>query len=238
MAIEQFARSKGLFDSVVTLLTGVAAVLLIWRLAVPVGPEPPTIRVPEFEDVSASQLLVAVADSPTRGSGSAPVVLMEFSDFECPFCARFERETFGQIDREFIQSGRVEYVVKHFPLSEMHPHARGAAQTAWCAHTKGQFWEMRRALFARRSLAGASWRNIATELGLEPGGFDECLADPASASSIDADEQDGVRVGVSSTPTFFIGRRGEDGNVSLMWRLRGAAPYSVFEAALRTQSGT
>jgi predicted DsbA family dithiol-disulfide isomerase len=86
----------------------------------------------------------------------------------------------------------------------------------------------------RRSELGA----IAAELGLDATSLDECLTAPASASSIDADEQEGARLGVSSTPTFFMGQRGENGAVSLVWRLRGAAPYSVFEQALRRELGT
>jgi protein-disulfide isomerase len=155
-------------------------------------------------------------------------VLIEYSDFECPFCARHASETFDLIQREFVVSGRVQYVFRNYPIEELHASAMKAAQAAACAHDQGKFTELRSHLFERRRmLAQLDWTQTASTLGLNASQFDRCLTQ-AQDADIRAEKQEGARLGVSSTPTFLVGTLGENHQVAIEARLRGAAPYSVF----------
>lgn len=230
-------RARGFLDLLVTTAIGIAAVGLIWRTwAGPVGPEPP--RPPAFEDIASLGLNTSVSDAPAIGSSRAPVVIIEYSDFECPFCARYASEIFGEIEREFVDEGRIEYVFRNYPIDQIHPSAIRAAQAAGCAHQQGRFLEMRALLFKNyRALASMDWIQAASDTGLEERAFDACLRS-ADVAAIHAERSEAERLGVSSTPTFFIGTRSENGRVRLVARSRGAPPYPVFKGSLeQTISG-
>src|SRR6185436_20936742 len=85
---------------------------------------------------------LTLAGAATKGRASAPLVMLEFSDFECPFCGRYSRETYPQVQREYVDTGKVRYVFRHTPIERIHPQAMKAAEAAECAGTQGKFWEM------------------------------------------------------------------------------------------------
>ncbi|MEK7497584.1 MAG: thioredoxin domain-containing protein [Patescibacteria group bacterium] len=97
--------------------------------------------------VSKTKTNVNIGDSSSKGDSNAKVVLVEFSDFQCPFCARFYSETLGQIQKDYIDTGKVRLVYKHFPLISIHPNAQKAGEASECANEQGKFWEMHDALF-------------------------------------------------------------------------------------------
>ncbi len=156
------------------------------------------------------------AIGPSRGPADAKVTIVEFSDFECPFCGRGE-EAVTQVMEKY--AGKVRVVFRHFPLS-FHANAPKAAEASMCADDQGKFWEMHKVLFANRTaLTVEDLKKHAASIGLDQGKFDSCLDTGAKKSLVDADTKAGSEVGVSGTPAFFINGK----------LLSGAQPFSEFE---------
>lgn len=222
-------RLRTALDIFVTVAMGLAALVLLWRLLA--APRPSEGRVEAVEDVRAANLSSEVtADLSTRGARTAPIVLVEFADFECPYCGRHARETFEQIDREFIATGKVLYAFRHLPLPN-HRHAVAAARAAECAARQNKFWEMRKYLYANQaSLADAIWLKPIAELDLDSTQLAACIAS-TDDSRIKADREVAYRLGVRSTPTFLVGKlAGAKFDIAL--RVNGSQPYSVFQRSL------
>jgi protein-disulfide isomerase len=177
--------------------------------------------------------LVLPAGGATRGSAKSPLTIVEYTDFECPFCARYARESYPLLIREFVDAGRVRYVVRHLPLESIHPNARGAAQAAECARQQGKFWEMHDRLFANpQALSRADLERTADALGLTMPAFRQCVDSPGAAAAVSRDLDEALRAGITATPSFIIGTTQPDGSVKALRRLSGAQPYPVFKAAL------
>lgn len=165
---------------------------------------------------------VSVDDDDVKGDENAPVTIIEFSDFECPFCGRYIEQTYPQIVESYIETGQVKYVFRDFPLS-FHQNAQKAAEAAECAGEQGMYWEMHDELFANQeALDIDSLKGYAEDLGLDTEEFNECLESGEMYDEVQADMADGSRYGVQGTPAFFV-------NGQL---LSGAQPYSAFEAAI------
>ncbi|MEM5797447.1 MAG: DsbA family protein [Candidatus Aenigmatarchaeota archaeon] len=178
---------------------------------------------------------VSVDDDPGKGDKNANVIVIEFSDFQCPFCRRFYTQTLPQLEEEYIKTGKVYFVYRDFPLDSIHPGATPAAQAAECADEQGKFWEMHNKIFDEQNKQGQGTvqfsnddlKKWASELGLNIQKFNQCLDSGKYAQEVQKDFQDGVAVGVSGTPTFFIGNS-KDGYTSIV----GAQPYSVFKQVI------
>jgi protein-disulfide isomerase len=162
------------------------------------------------------------------GDPNAPVTIVEFSDYQCPFCTSYVLQTWPQLKAEFVDTGRVHYVFKDFPLTNIHPQAPKAHEAARCAGEQGAYWEMRDHLFGRQAEWGgisdhvAEFKTFAADLGLETSAFDACLDTGRWAGGVSADVAEGVRLGVRGTPTFYI-----DG-----YPLVGAQPLETFQYAI------
>jgi protein-disulfide isomerase len=155
---------------------------------------------------------VATAGRPARGPERAKVTVVEFVDFECPFCGRFARDTLPRIEREY--GSRVRWVSRHFPLAS-HPHARGAAVAAECAHEQGRYWQYHRLLFDNQdSLDARGLRAHAGHAGLDLKRFDACVKSDAARDRVEHDAGEGRAAGVKGTPTFFVNGRPVRGAVS------------------------
>jgi protein-disulfide isomerase len=158
---------------------------------------------------------VSTAGRPARGPEAAPITIIEFSDYECPFCKRAEPtvkkvlETYGD---------KVRLVYRHYPL-EFHATARPAAEASACAAAQGKFWEYHDKLFASSELSDATLKKIAGEVGLDQAKFDECFAKKQFKADIDKDVADASSVGVTGTPAFFINGR----------MISGAQPFEKFK---------
>ena len=150
-----------------------------------------------------------------KGPADAPIVIVEYSDFECPYCARAQ----GAVQQVLEAYGDdVRLVYRDFPL-RMHEHAPLAAQAARCAHEQGRFWDYHDELFRNhRELTPADLRRHAASVGLDAGAFDACLDSGRHAAAVDLDMASGERLGVSGTPAFFINGR----------LLSGAQPLAAF----------
>jgi protein-disulfide isomerase len=143
-----------------------------------------------------------IAGEPFRGGANAKVTIVEFSDFECPFCGRAYL-----VDKEIeaAYGNRIKSVFKHFPLSNLHPQAQKAAEASECAAAQGRFWEMHDVLFQNQNaLDIASLKKYAQNLQLNSLQFDACLDRGETAPAIAKDYQEGGLLGVEGTPTYFI----------------------------------
>jgi len=162
---------------------------------------------------------VAAAGRPERGPKNASVTIIEFSDYQCPFCGRAE----GVVDEVMKHYGnKVRLVYRDFPLP-MHPQARPASEAANCANAQGKFWEYHAALFANQTaLDEDKLKEYAKSVGLDPAKFEQCLKDKPFKAAIDKDVADGEKVGVNGTPAFFINGR----------MLSGAQPFDKFKEVI------
>jgi len=158
-------------------------------------------------------------DDPVEGDAKAPVTIIEFSDFQCPFCGKFFKDTLPQLRNEYIKTGRVKLVYRDYPL-DFHPYAQKAAEAADCADEQGKFWQMHDKLFDNQDAITASeLKKYAADLGLDTAKFNNCLDTSKYEQEVKKDLADGNTIGVSGTPAFFIN------GISVS----GAQPYSVFK---------
>lgn len=156
-------------------------------------------------------IAVETAGHPSRGSAQASVTIVEFSDFECPYCSRLTA-TLKEIEKNYGDN-KVRLVFRQFPLP-IHPHAQKAAEASLCAGEQGHFWEMHDLLFqATQKLSLQDLKAGAAKLGLDRAGFDTCLDSGKYAESVKKDIRDGTRAGVSGTPAMFINGRFISGSV-------------------------
>jgi len=168
---------------------------------------------------------VSIDDDAIEGNEDAPVTIIEFSDYECPFCERFYSQTLGQIRENYIDTGKVKLVYRDFPLS-FHAQAQKAAEAAECAGEQGKYYEMHDKLFGEGVDGGVtSFKQYAKDIGLNTNDFNYCLDSGKMANEVQKDFSDGQNAGVQGTPAFFI-----NGN-----QVTGAQPYSVFEQVIEQE---
>jgi len=169
-----------------------------------------------------------VANSPMLGRVDAPVTIVEFSDYQCPFCQRFFSTTFPAIKKDYIDTGKVRYVFRDFPLDQLHPYARKAAEAAHCAGEQGKYWKMHDVLFRNsRALAPAQLAEHARTVGMDGAKFDRCLSSGRHASRVERGLADGAAAGVHGTPGFVVGKT-KAGEVVEGTPIRGAQPVESF----------
>jgi protein-disulfide isomerase len=171
------------------------------------------------------RLTVDAGASPARGPASAPVTIVLYSDFECPYCQTLAG-TLAQAKKEY--GDKVRLVFRQFPLTQLHPNAQKAAEASLCAADQGRFWEMHDELFKPgERLVPAELSRRANAIGLDTRTFDACLASGRQRERINADIQGGRALGVSSTPTLFVNGR----------PVMGTIPYSDLSTIVREELG-
>ena len=188
-------------------------------------PAPP----PEPQNV-----VLEIKGDPFKGQPDAKVTLIEFSDYQCPFCSRHSRDTLPQLEREYIASGKLKYVFRNFPIESIHPLAFKAHEAANCAGEQGKYWEMHGRLFAnQKAMSPKDLSDHAQALVLDMPKFQQCLDSGKHAAKIRKDLADGQKAGVQGTPSFFLGlTEPNDGMVKAVRIIRGAQPYAAFKAAI------
>ena len=175
---------------------------------------------------------ISIVGFPEIGSPEAPAVIMEFSDFQCPFCRRHYQETFPRLEQEYVRSGQVRYVYRHLPLTRIHPLAEGAAVAADCSFRQGRFREMHSRLFVNPgSLGPERILDHAAALELDVARFKDCLANDGPRK-VQGDVEAAKALGISSTPTFLIGHSIGPDQMKVLRRVGGAQPYPLFRAML------
>lgn len=180
----------------------------------------------------SAEVSVSIAGNLVMGKKDAPVTMIEFSDYQCPFCKRFFETTLPTLKAEYIETGKVRYVFRDFPLDQIHPQARKAAEAAHCAGDQGKYWEMHDLLFqSQQALQVESLKTHARSLRLKGTAFDSCLDRGTYAGEVQKDFDDGVAAGVRGTPSFFIGKTRSDDTIQGVY-LSGALPTPVFRQAI------
>ncbi len=172
---------------------------------------------------------VSIDDDAVKGNKDAKVTIVEFSDFQCPFCERFYSDAYKSIIKDYVDSGKVKVVFRDYPLS-FHANAQVSAEASECAADQGKFWEMHDKLFETQSewselsneLAKGKFGEYAAQLGLNTGNFNSCLSTGKQTEEVKKDMAEGTKYGVSGTPTVFVNGI----------KLVGAQPYSVFKQAI------
>jgi len=227
----------GTFDDSDSGITGEQLAEILSEIKTAPAPQP-TQQSPQ---PSAPQIFtVSFDDEPVKGSPDAPVTVVEFSDFQCPFCSRFFEQTLPLIEENYIDTGKIKFVYKDLPLDNLHPNARAAHIAAECADEEGKFWEYHDVLFEKQ----AGWRSLvssdlditlsqfAVDLGMQAASFESCMESQDIADEVNQDTLEAARYGTTGTPTFFIGTE-EDGFIKLV----GAQPYAAFQAAIDEKLG-
>jgi protein-disulfide isomerase len=176
---------------------------------------------------------VSLAGAATRGSSTAGVGMIEYSDFQCPFCTRFARETLPALLAEYVDSGRVLIAFRHRPMERIHPFAMEASRAAVCAQNQGRFWEMHDSLFAAPDQVNeAAFIRRAHAIGLQEDLFRQCLASGGARDRVNKDRQFADDLGIRATPSFLFGWIERNGHVRVTTRFSGAQPLDKFESTL------
>jgi protein-disulfide isomerase len=172
---------------------------------------------------------VSIAGNPTLGSRDAPLTLIEFSDYQCSHCARFAQTTLPALKAEYVDTGKVRYVFRDFPLDRIHLQARKAAEAAHCAGDQGHYWAMHQLLFQhQQALQAEQLQAYARSLNLDPIAFEECLEQGKYTAEVQQDYDDGIAAGVRGTPGFFLGKTRPDETIQGTF-LQGARPITAFQ---------
>ncbi len=181
-------------------------------------------------DMPEGRVEIADSDRQVLGSASAKVTLVEFTDYQCPFCKRFHDRSWPELKVKYVDTGKVRYIVRDMPLS-FHVAAMPAAIAARCAGEQGKFWQVHEALFnAQETLSPAMIKTTAAGFGVDAPAFDKCQNDARIQASIDADIAEAERIGVTGTPGFVLAeKRGSklDGVLIL-----GSQPTAVFSSRI------
>jgi len=163
-------------------------------------------------------------DNPSIGPQDAPITLIEFSDYQCPYCQRWHDEVFTRLLEDYPDQVRI--VFRDFPLTSIHPEAAPAAEAANCANEQGVFWEFHNKLFGGEyALGQQAYSQYAADLGMDTQSFEECVSSGRYSDEVQADFQFAAKMGVQSTPTFFLN------GIPLV----GAQPYEVFQQVIEME---
>lgn len=188
----------------------------------------PTVTAAQSESAS-----VALRDSYTLGRADAPLTIIEFADYQCPYCRRFHLEVFEDLKKNYVDTGKLRYIARDLPLP-IHDRASEAANAARCAGEQTQFWAMRHALIVNAQRLGHDELVVyARELQLDVPAFVKCLDEKRYDSAIQRDASDATEVGVVGTPTFLLGRSGQVGHFDGI-KIVGSQPYSVYAAKIKS----
>ena len=179
---------------------------------------------------AAAKAKVSTLGNASQGKADAPLTLVEFTDYQCPFCRRFHEQSYPQLRAEYIETGKLRYVVRDLPLP-FHGDARLAAKAAHCAGEQDKYWEMHHAMFSGSAgLKQPSLLKYADTIGADRGAMEACLESDRYESDISRDIADANAASVSGTPSFVLGRTTD--NVVEGIVIRGARPYSAFKSEI------
>jgi protein-disulfide isomerase len=189
-------------------------------------PQPPVAWVTRLQGA------VALGTIEVRGDKNAKVTMIEFSDYQCPFCKRNTDQTMPALIREYVDSGKMRYAFRDFPSAGLHPNATKAAQAARCAGDQGKYWQMHDRLFAnQQELQAEKLPAHAEAIGLNVAKFRECLDQGRYAAAVQKDVEQAQQLGVSGTPTIVLGLS-DDKQVKNGVIIRGAQPLGTFTAEI------
>lgn len=163
------------------------------------------------------RLDIPIGTAPVWGPNDAPITIIEFSDYECPYCKKWHAETWVQIQRAY--PNKIRLIYKDFPLYQAHPNASPAAKAARCANDQDKYWQFHDRIFAGNTLSAQVFEQIAVDLNLDMLKWKNCINSTKYETDITSDYQYGTQLGIDGTPTFFINGI----------RMIGAQPFASFK---------
>ncbi len=198
---------------------GLGAGWVLWGQP-PAATPTPQVRV----NPQAQRYEIPTEGDPSLGAEDAPITIIEFSDYECPYCARWYNEVLSQLLRDY--EGKIRFVYKDFPLKSLHANAVSAAEAAHCAGEQGYYWQFHNALFeGAYGMGNPAYEQYAQAIGADLPSFQQCVQERHYAAEVEEDFQFAVQLGVSSTPKFFLN------GLAVV----GAQPYSVFQQLIEQE---
>ncbi|MBI2779599.1 MAG: DsbA family protein [Gammaproteobacteria bacterium] len=218
---EMSKQINTLSDDVDVIKQGLSTVLR----GAPEAHKPPVITEIELDDAS-----------PVRGDGNAMVAIVEFSDYQCPFCGRFHAQVLPSVKKSYIDTGKIRHIFRDFPL-DFHPQAKSAAIAANCAGEQKAYWQMHDSLFSNQNRLGtALYEELAKKMNINMASFQACLKDAKQAEKVEKDLSYGQSLGIDGTPNFFVGRI-EGKKLVDVKQIVGAQPPAVFYQAIEAVLG-
>jgi protein-disulfide isomerase len=223
-------RVSAALDRAAAIAMIVASALLVWNglgrpgigVSVASRAKPPVPSIP-----------LSLEGAWTRGSSAAPLGILIYSDFACPYCRSLARDTLPSLLRNYVDTGRVKLAFRHLPLRSIHPDAVLIAEAVECAGIQGRFWEMHDQLFSIDGKLGPdALRLNAGVLRLDGPAFDLCMSETATRSRIESDVTSASLLHVGTTPTLLLGKMTADGRLAVMEIVSGAQPYSTLSGSL------
>lgn len=245
---EQISIKKSTYKKLIYVIIGFS-LLLSFLVGYQVGnfdSSIPTIQASLNSQIQNSQaspsptnalVQVSLDDDPLLGDRNSPITIVEFGDFQCPFCKRFHQETLPDLKSNYIDKGIVNLVWKDFPLPSIHQNAIASSIAGECADDQGYFWELHDRIFDEQenwqglptSIAVNDFKRYASEIGMNENEFNTCLDSEKYTQEVLDDFSYGSRIGISGTPAFFVGNQ----QVGFV-QITGAQPYSVFESIIES----
>lgn len=172
-----------------------------------------------------------LGDTYAIGRKDAPVTLVEFTDYQCPYCSRFHKNTYAQLKKNFVDTGKVRFISRDLPLP-FHKNALKAARASRCAGDQNKYWEARHLLSSNpKNLGDQAIADYAKKLNLDTGKFQACLASKKYEAEIKQDITEANLVGITGTPGFVLGKTPKDGTMKGV-KISGAQPYASFAARI------
>jgi protein-disulfide isomerase len=229
-------RENVAFAANVAMIFAAAVIVaaVVWSTFVRTPIQPPTTLHTRASEPPVQPLPtepISIDGAALKGDRTARVVMLEYFDFQCPYCKTFEQQIEPTLERNYVDTGKVLLAVRQFPLPK-HPFAQKAAEAAECAERQDKFWPMQKALFQhQQQLDEPSLRQWANEAGVTAATFRRCLSGEA-VEKVQQDAASGQSLRVTGTPTFFVGLRQADGRVTVTRRLPGAGSVPAFSAVL------
>jgi protein-disulfide isomerase len=177
---------------------------------------------------------IKLTDAPVQGNKNAKVAIVEFTDFQCPFCGQLFTTTFPDIKKNYIDTGKVKYMVRDFPLFQIHPYAQKSAEASHCAEDQGKYWEYHDKLFTNQTaLTTDDLKKYAADLGLNASQFASCVESGKYTDRVKKDQAEGEKYGVRGTPSSFVGIVKDDTVTAV--QVSGAVPFDSFKATIEDQ---
>jgi protein-disulfide isomerase len=178
---------------------------------------------------------ITLGEIASRGSEDAPVTLIEYSDYDCPFCKRHATTVMPTLIKDYIDTGKLRFVMREYPIDRLHPRAPYAAEAALCAGDQGKYWGMHDAMFEdQKANTDEDFQRMAGDLGLDVDAFKACMDSDKFVPQIRAHIVEGQSLGVSGTPSFVVGLTDpkDPDKVNLTKFIRGAQPLQAFQSAI------